>query len=111
MKLDNYLENELEKTLASLDGIQRAEANPYLFTRILAQLRKENNAREKLAGLLTQPVVALATFILIIAINTVAYFSQSNDDNQPPLQKDEQLFASEYNLSGTTIYDQTLDQQ
>ena len=37
------IQEEVEKTLESLDGIQRAAANPYLFTRIKARVEKEEN--------------------------------------------------------------------
>ena len=38
------IQEEVEKTLESLDGIQRAVANPYLFTRIEARLEKEEKS-------------------------------------------------------------------
>ena len=37
------IQEEVEKTLESLNGIQKAPANPYLFTRIKARVEKRGN--------------------------------------------------------------------
>jgi hypothetical protein len=40
------IQQEIEETLQSLDGVKRAEANPFLFTRIKAGWIKANRWRD-----------------------------------------------------------------
>jgi hypothetical protein len=111
MKTEKQVEQEVDKTLDSLNGMKRASANPYLYTRI--QSRMQNDGGRiwgTITGFLTRPVVAFAAILLIILINLAVFF-QNSKDNLPIAQDDEQLFASEYNLSGGGIYDATIDQQ
>jgi chemotaxis methyl-accepting protein methylase len=104
-------EQEIEKTLESLNGIQRAAANPYLFTRIKARMQKEEKGFwELVTGFIAKPAIAIAAILLIVVINLTVFF-QSQSEQTSTGQEEEQLFASEYNLSGTTIYDATVDQQ
>ena len=114
MQNKEQIQQEVEKTLESLDGIQRATANPYLFTRIKARLqRNPAGFWSRATGFISRPAVAIAAIVLVISINAFVLF-QSRPDSNPIStqigQDDEQLFASEYNLSGTTIYDATVEQ-
>jgi hypothetical protein len=110
MKNKEHINQEADRTLASLDGVQRAVANPFLFTRIKARLQREEkgfwNAAVSFVG---RPVVAIAAVLLIILLNLAIILNQPT--TVPSSQDEEQLFASEYDLSGTTIYDATVDQQ
>ena len=101
MKTKQEIQQEVERTLGSLDNVQRAEANPYLFTRIKAALKKEErSAWGKAVGFMARPVVAFATLFLVLLINIAVFFTtrqQSTDEEQ-------QLYANEY-FSNTTISD------
>jgi hypothetical protein len=60
----------VEKALESLDGLERAEPRPFLFTRVKARLeRDQRNAWETIGSFLTRPVVAIAGLCLILAMN------------------------------------------
>ena len=101
MKNKQQIQQEVEKTLNSLDNIQRAEANPYLFTRIKAALQKEEKSVWGLAiSFMGRPVVALATIFLILIINMAVFFTVKS----PPPDEDQQLYAIEY-FSNTTVSD------
>ena len=103
------IQEEVEKTLESLDGIQRAGANPYLFTRIEARLEKEE--KSFWSGALTfisRPSVAVPAIVLTILINTAIFFEFKSEKVQVP-PDEEQVFASEYNLSDNTIYESTIE--
>ena len=102
MKNKQQILQEVEKTLNSLDNLQRAEANPFLFTRIKAALTKEEKSPwEKAIGFLARPVVAIATIFLILLINLAVFFTSSS---QQTSDDEQQLYASEY-FSNTTISD------
>lgn len=105
----NNIQQEVEKTLASLDGIQRAVANPYLFTRVKAKLEKEERSFwSKALAYLSRPSVALPAIVLTILINTAVFFEFKSEKVQPP-QDEEQAFASEYNLGDITLYESTIE--
>jgi hypothetical protein len=101
------IQEEVEKTLNSLDGIQRADANPYLFTRIKARLETEEKSFwSRALTFLSRPSVAVPAIVLTILINTVIFFEFKSEKVQIP---QDQAFASEYNLSDNTIYESTLE--
>ena len=113
MKNKHHIEKQVDETLNSLDGIQRASSNPFLFTRIKEQLnRKEKGAWGFATRVITRPVFAITAVVIIVLIN-VAIFSQKQPDSvqTTTTQDGEQLFASEYNLGSSTLYDENMDQQ
>jgi len=104
-----HIQEEVEKTLNSLDGIQRATSSPYLFTRIKARLeREEKSLWSKALTFISRPLVAVPAIVLTILINTAIFFEFKSEKVQTP-QDEEQAFASEYNLSDNTIYESTIE--
>ena len=109
MNTKKPIQEEVENTLNSLDGIQRAAANPYLFTRITARLEgEEKSFWSRALTFLSRPSVAVPAIVLTILINTAIFFEFRSQKTQIP-QEDEQAFASEYNLSDNTIYESTIE--
>jgi hypothetical protein len=109
--MDNkkHIQDEVEKTLNSLEGIQRATASPYLFTRIRARLEKgDKSFWSKALAFISRPSVAVPVIVLTIFINTAIFFESKSEKVQVP-QDVEQAFASEYNLSDNTIYESTIE--
>jgi hypothetical protein len=105
------IQEEVEKTLESLDGIERAGSNPYLFTRIKARLEKEEKSFWSMAlTFISRPSVAVPAIVLTILINTAIFFEFRSERVQTP-QDEEQVFAGEYNLSDNTIYESTIEPQ
>ena len=75
MKHKDDIEKRVEEVLNSLDGIRRAEPQPWLFSRIQARLGREV-AEEKtvwgaLGSFLSKPVVAIGGLCMIILLNGV----------------------------------------
>jgi len=102
------IQEEVEKTLNSLDGMQSAAANPYLFTRIKAGLeREEKGFWSRSLTFLSRPSVAVPAVVLTILINTAIFFEFKSEKVQIP--QDEETFAREYNLSDNTIYESTIE--
>ncbi len=108
--MDNkkHIQEEVEKTLNSLEGIQRAAANPYLFTRIKARLEREEGIWSRALTFISRPTFAVPAIVLTILINTAIFFEFKSEKVQPS-QDVEQAFASEYNLSDNTIYESTIE--
>ena len=82
MNLDTKkkIQDEVEKTLAILDNVEKIEGNPYLFTRIKANLNMQKRiSRFSLAPVLASPRLALIIVLLILnLVSTVLFFFQNN---------------------------------
>jgi hypothetical protein len=98
------IQQEIDKTLESLDGLNRATANPFLFTRIKARMQKQSGW-EKTTSFISRPVFALAILVAVIAINTWAVFGSNdqtiNSERQGIAITD---IADEYNLVANNNY-------
>lgn len=109
MKDKRHIQEEVDKTLASLDGITRAPANPFLFTRIQAALQKEErNFWSQAFAFISRPAISVAAITIAIIINAAVFF-ESRSEVVQNTQDEEQVFASEYNLSTNMIYDATME--
>jgi len=71
---------EIEQTLQSLDKVKRAEANPFLFTRIKARMDKKANGWEWIFSFVSRPVIAIAIMVLVMAVNGWALFGSGSND-------------------------------
>lgn len=111
MKDKKHIEREVDKTLNSIEGINRALPEPYLFTRVKARLEKEEKSFWYTAvTFISRPVVAFTTIIIAVLINALIVFELRSETSQPA-NEEEQLFANEYNLTNNTIYDSTIEPQ
>jgi hypothetical protein len=76
---------QTEQTLESLNGLQRAAAPPFLYTRIRARLERDAETplswRDRLAALLAKPAVAFGCIAVIAALNMAVVFSRSGAEN------------------------------
>jgi hypothetical protein len=103
MKKEDKIREEVEKTLESLEGLERAAPRPFFFTRLQARLERENDAEaEPIRGWLLQPQVAIAAILLLLLMNVGILVADSS------IRKHESRFdrevylewvAKEYNLS------------
>lgn len=99
---------EVESTLNSLDGAQRAEPGDFFFTRLQARMRQSGavDTWERFIMIITRPSVAITGLVLILAINAGLAVTQLNPGQdrveQALLQ---QAFADEYQLGITTFYE------
>ena len=71
---------EIEKTLESLDGATRAEANPFLFTRIKARMDKRANGWDGVFSFIGRPVIAIAIVVIVLAVNGWALWDSGTDE-------------------------------
>ena len=64
---------QIESTLNSLDGMQRAEPDPYFATRLSARISglssASNTPWQRLSGFLGRPVVACIGLALMVLLN------------------------------------------
>src|SRR4051812_15983466 len=92
------IEQRIEETLDSLHGIQRAEANPFLYTRIQARLNLSKSAIERVVVFAGRPAFAFLVLVVVLATNLMVML---NGPSNSPAVKQEQTqlaVADEYHL-------------
>jgi hypothetical protein len=108
------IQKEIEQTLQSLDGVQRAEANPFLFTRIKARMSKQNSLWERVYSFVARPVIALSVLILVLSINFLAVYDDAGTPTNVTTTADtdnEMNNEYDYMASADSFEDQILNNQ
>lgn len=83
MEKRSTIQNEVELTLNSLDGVQRAEASPFFYSRLMAKLESSPlSIWTKAMMFLSQPVVSLSLLFFFLLLNGYLVFSslQEHED-------------------------------
>ena len=94
------IQQEIEQTLQCLDGAKRAEANPFLFTRIKARMNRKANVWERTFSFISRPAIAVAIVVLVMAVNGWALWggSGSNENLAADNNTNVSELANEYNV-------------
>lgn len=80
MNKQSDIGRKVDKTLESLERIQKAEPMPFFYTRVRARLeRYEKNVWEALGSLLSRPVVAFAGLFFILGLNAFILFKKDTE--------------------------------
>lgn len=103
---DNHkIEQKVNEVMNSLDGLTRAKANPFLFTRVEARLRRGGkNAWETAISYISRPAVALAMLSMVILSNAVVMYWRAGAEEAAMEQQ--VALTEEYNLSVSSFYDE-----
>ena len=105
MKEHRKIEQQVDEAMDSLDGMSRAKANPFLFTRVEARLRQGGRSVwDTVTSYISRPAVALAMLCMVIFSNAVVMYWQSgpediNSTDQPI------ALSEEYNMNVSAFYD------
>ncbi len=100
MNNSGNIEKKVSETLGSIDQIGRAQANPFLYTRVRAALSGSAES-DGWYSFLKKPAFALATVVLVLIMNAVVIVN-SSDNSTVTLQEDEQQFVKEYSYAVST---------
>jgi len=106
MKKDkSYIENEVSKTMASLDNIEKASPKPFLYTRIMARMEKEKTTTAN--AFVLKPVyqrVAMTVLVILLVFNvlTATLFIGVNSESSTE-NTQEELYFDQYYPTLTTI--------
>jgi hypothetical protein len=93
-----------EEILESLEGVQRAEPKPFLYTRISARMAKQETSGFGLMfKVITAPAFSLGIAILFILIN--GYFMMKSTDSSIDTSDLNQGIAAEYNQHSLNPYE------
>jgi hypothetical protein len=93
------IQQEIEQTLQSLDGLKRAEANPFLFTRIKARMDRKTNVWERTFSFISKPAIAVAIVVVVMAVNGWALWDKSGPNTiENVTAENVSELANEYNV-------------
>ena len=82
-----------------LDGAKRAEANPFLFTRIKARMDRKANVWERTFSFISKPAIAVAIVVLVMAVNGWALLDNpGSGTNETVTAENVSELAIEYNI-------------
>ncbi|MFV0605388.1 MAG: hypothetical protein ACK5NK_06045 [Niabella sp.] len=77
----NSSENNINDILNSLNSTSRAEAKPFMYTRVMSRLQQdEQSIWARTVSFIARPVVAIACLIAIIAANLYFVVRTENTD-------------------------------
>lgn len=93
------IQQEIEQTLQCLDGVKRAESNPFLFTRIQARMNKRSSRwEERTFSFISKPAIAIAIVVLVMAVNGWALWGGSGTSEVVTSELNGSELANEYNV-------------
>ena len=99
------IEQQVNEAMDSLDGMSRAKANPFLFTRVDAKLRHgSRSAWDIMTSYISRPAVALAMLCMVIFTNAVVMYWQAGPSDAGSTEQTIAL-TEEYNLNVSSFYD------
>ncbi|MFN8343900.1 MAG: hypothetical protein U0X91_02795 [Spirosomataceae bacterium] len=100
MKKHYHREEEIEQTLQSLEGIRRAEPNPYFYTRLQARMEQKF---VKKTGWQWRPAYMYAALGLVLLLNVVTVYTLTRTPAEHTSAADS--FANEYGLNSVSSLD------
>ena len=107
MEQKKTINGKIEKALESLDGMQRATPQPWLYARVKARLqREERTVWESIGSFLSKPAVAMAGLGMILILNVFVLFKQGNfQDAASVASQSAQITDSESILASNSSFD------
>jgi|GWRWMinimDraft_6_1066014.scaffolds.fasta_scaffold03724_4 hypothetical protein len=106
MNTNENINKLIDEALNSVDNIKRAEAKPFLLTRINARMNRETSSVwEKAGWFITRPAVAFTGLCLILLINGIVIISNKTPNDTTASEQVLQNSTDEFSYTVATIYD------
>ncbi len=107
--IQKNIQEKVEATLHSIDGITRAEIPAFFYTRVQAKLTNQASSVwwQRLLVVATKPIFYIATLSVFLLLNITVITTIIKEKKLATTIAESttiQGFAQEYNLSTTTIY-------
>ena len=99
------IDKRIEEALDSLNGIRRAEANPFLYTRIQARLSQSRSSIERVVMFAGRPAFAFLVLVIVLATNLMVMLNGNADASAIKQEQTQLAVADEYHLDVTSLYD------
>ena len=105
MDKNSNIQNNVEETLNSFEGVSSASPGPYFFTHVQARLnRVEKNIWESISAFIARPTIAIAMVSGILLMNTVAVL-QHRESSKFTVDQSDQSVYEELNVAVNSFYD------
>jgi hypothetical protein len=116
MKMKKDIQKLVDETLDSLDGIRPAGPKPFLYTRVIGRLQREQKTVwESMGSFLSRPLVVAAGLCVILIMNGFILFrsDSTSTGTKPPNYANEMLGSdNEAVLATSSSFDyENIDQQ
>jgi hypothetical protein len=99
---------KIDEVLSSLEGIQRAKAPAFFYTRLRGRMERElESAGGPIVRLLTKPVLALTLAAIVLILNATTVLEMWQQEKAVPADNTQQLIASDYPLGTYPVYEET----
>ena len=105
MSEKHEIDKRVEETLNSLDGLRRAEANPFLYTRIQARISQSRSGFERIVSLAGKPAFAILVLVIVLATNLMVVLKGSSESSTVKQEQTQLAVADEYDLDVPSLYD------
>ncbi len=102
-----HINKKIEEALGSLDGIQRAEPQPYFYTRLLGRLQREESRWERIGSVLSRPAVVITGLFVVLFMNVLILLNQENvNTNTVPVASESSFITdNEYLIASGSSFD------
>ncbi|MBI1227523.1 MAG: hypothetical protein GC192_19985 [Bacteroidetes bacterium] len=87
------IEAEIQRTMSSLEGMQRVPGNPWLFTRIQAKMESKEIAKPSITW---RPALSWAAFCVLLLANGMAIVSATRTTSKSNEQQLVQAVSKQY---------------
>jgi len=107
-ELKNSNSNNIDEVLGSLDGMQRAKAPAFFYTRLKARLEREFDNAGPLVRLLTRPALALSFAAIILVLNAAVIMQLWQQDSSLTNTENATVVVADYSMGTYPVYDENL---
>lgn len=104
MTRKQQIERQIEAAMSSIDGLKRAEPEPYFYTRLSVRMTSEETSFwGRMSRMITRPAIASLSVAVILSANIFVVLHHFSTASQRTEQQAEMAVADEYNRA-TTLY-------
>lgn len=115
MHMKQNIQQKVEDTLNSLDGIQGAEPTPFFYTRLRTRMQSgERSVWVRMGSFIGKPAVVIAGLCMVLIFNAVLLIRQeiTPTRSMPVVSSTDLVTDNEYVLATNSSFDyENLDQQ
>lgn len=107
MSIDSNNDSRIDSVLNSLEGIQRAKAPDFMYTRLKGKMEQEFDQGGPIGRWLTRPVLALTIAAIILIANATTVVKMWEQSTHPNTNTESgQLVAAEYPAGIYPVYNE-----
>ena len=106
MSIESNNDSRIDAVLNSLEGMQRAKAPDFMYTRLKGRMEQEFDQGGPLGRWLTRPVLALTIAAIILIINATTVLKMWESNTAPGNVESGAIVAAEYPAGVYPVYNE-----